>query len=122
MESDLWTDEYFGGDGTGDGNCVETGPFANLTLRWVQDGSTSDHCLTRRFSERSLNAASVENIDKCKQIANYTQAWQCYSNGPHGSGHGGVGGIVSSNLLMALCCSFSPEVFKCGVLIVTVIR
>ncbi|KAH8201560.1 hypothetical protein TruAng_004252 [Truncatella angustata] len=98
-ETDMWSEAYFGGDGTGQGNCVETGPFANLTLRWVQDGSVSEHCLTRRFSQRSLQAASLDNIARCSVIGNYTDAWQCFSNGPHGSGHGGVGGIMSDATL-----------------------
>ncbi|KAK9425028.1 hypothetical protein SUNI508_03168 [Seiridium unicorne] len=37
LESDMWSAEYFGGDGTGEGNCVETGPFTSLTLRWMSD-------------------------------------------------------------------------------------
>lgn len=98
----MWSDEYFGGDGTGAGNCIETGPFANLTLRWVQDGSVQDHCLTRRLNQASLNSASLTNLARCNAIGNYTDAWTCFSNGPHGSGHGAVGGIVC---LLASSCS-----------------
>lgn len=102
-ESELWSDAYFGGDGAGADRCVATGPFANLTLRWLQDSTVSEHCLTRRFQERALEAASTANIAKCDAISTYEDAWQCFSNGPHGSGHGGVGGIVRLPSLL-LCC------------------
>ncbi|KAJ2985735.1 hypothetical protein NUW58_g5374 [Xylaria curta] len=32
--SELWKEEYFGGDGTGPDGCIEIGPFRNLTLIW----------------------------------------------------------------------------------------
>ncbi|KAF7522554.1 hypothetical protein G7054_g12090 [Neopestalotiopsis clavispora] len=98
-ESELWSDEYFGGDGRSSDRCVTTGSFANLTLRWQQDATVSEHCLTRRFNERSLQEASLEVIANCYAIDNYNEAWECLSNGPHGAGHGGVGGIMSDPTL-----------------------
>ncbi|KAI1873298.1 uncharacterized protein JN550_003551 [Neoarthrinium moseri] len=97
--SELWSEEYFGGDGTGANNCVETGPFANLTLRWTREGTVDESCLTRRFSNRSLASTSQTNINACNTITNYTQAWNCWSGGPHSGGHSGVGGIMSDATL-----------------------
>jgi hypothetical protein len=66
--SEMWSDDYFGGNGVKGTYCVETGPFANLTLRWLADGSTSDHCLTRIFNNNSLQSTSQANINKCNAI------------------------------------------------------
>lgn len=90
--ADVWN--YFGGDGTGSGGCVETGPFANLTLRWTQDRQAEDHCLVRRFSDRALAQAVQANQDTCFAKDNFVDAWNCLEALPHGAGHGGVGGLV----------------------------
>lgn len=74
--SELWSDEYFGGNGTGEASCIETGPFANLTLRFVTSG-VSDHCLTRQFSQRSFSSNAQPNIDRCNAIQNFTSATTC---------------------------------------------
>ncbi|KAI1335914.1 amino acid transporter [Xylariaceae sp. FL0016] len=98
-DSELWSTEYFGGNGSGDDNCVTDGPFANLTLRFNQDGSPTEKCLTRIFSDRQFATAAQENIDECNAIDNYTEAWECWSRDPHSAGHGGVGGIMSDATL-----------------------
>ncbi|KAH8163497.1 hypothetical protein CIB48_g4751 [Xylaria polymorpha] len=103
--SDLWKDEYFGGDGTGPDGCIETGPFRNLTLRWVQNGAVEEHCLSREFSTSELQMTSQDNIDQCNAIQNYTDAWLCWFGGPHGSlgphaaGHAAVGGVMGDATL-----------------------
>lgn len=92
----MFSDEYFGGNGTDDGTYrVIDGKFANMTLRWLGDGSTKDHLLTRINNESALNFTSQENIDECNRITNYTSAWQCLATNPHAAGHAGIGGIVS---------------------------
>ncbi|KAI0133933.1 hypothetical protein BJ170DRAFT_690262 [Xylariales sp. AK1849] len=97
--SEMWKEEYFGGNGTEEDKCVVDGPFANLTLRWLADGSVSDHCLTRIFSDRSLSGTSQANIDACNAITNYSSAWNCWSGSPHISGHAAVGGIMLDGTL-----------------------
>ncbi|KAI1347433.1 hypothetical protein F5Y01DRAFT_295087 [Xylaria sp. FL0043] len=103
--SDLWKDEYFGGDGTGPDGCVETGPFRNLTLIWTADGNVTEHCLSRQFSTADLQMTNQANINECNAIQNYTDAWLCWFGGPHGSvgphaaGHAGVGGVMSDATL-----------------------
>ncbi|KAI0412994.1 amino acid transporter [Xylaria grammica] len=98
--SALWGDDdsHFGSNGQ-DEYCVWDGPFANLTLRWLLDASTEDHCLTRNWSQEELDKGTQPNIDKCNSIDNYTDAWLCWSQNPHSAGHGGIGGIMSDGTL-----------------------
>ncbi|KAF7536186.1 hypothetical protein G7054_g4736 [Neopestalotiopsis clavispora] len=81
--SEMWSTKYFGGNGRESDYCVVDGPFANLTLRWLQDGSVSEHCLTRIHNDSLLSSTSQANIDKCNAIDNYTEAWECWKGGPH---------------------------------------
>ncbi|KAI1873463.1 hypothetical protein JX265_005085 [Neoarthrinium moseri] len=97
--SEMWSTEYFGGNGTAENYCVVDGPFANLTLRWLADGSIEDHCLTRIMNDNSLSRTSQEEIDACNAITNYTSAWECFNGGPHGGGHAAVGGIMLDGTL-----------------------
>ncbi|ETS85154.1 hypothetical protein PFICI_03179 [Pestalotiopsis fici W106-1] len=92
--SDLWKDEYFGGNGVGTSRCVQDGPFASLVLRWQLNGQVGDHCLTRNFNQNSFNAAAQSNIDRCNAIDSFTEARSCWEGSPHSAGHGGVGGIL----------------------------
>lgn len=95
-DTDMFDDQYFGGNGTDDGTYrVIDGQFANLTLRWIGDGSVKDYKLTRINDEGALCKTYRKNIDKCNAITNYTSAWECWSSGPHGAGHEAIGGIVN---------------------------
>ncbi|PVH96203.1 Di-copper centre-containing protein [Periconia macrospinosa] len=99
-DTDMFDDQYFGGNGTDDGTYrVIDGQFANLTLRWIGDGSVKDHKLTRMNDEGALNKTDQKNIDKCNAITNYTSAWECWSSGPHGAGHEAIGGIMVDGTL-----------------------
>lgn len=93
--AEMWSEKYFGGNGSEWDNCVVDGPFANLTLRWLADGGFSDHCLTRIMNEEMLRSTSQSNIDKCMEITSYEDAYLCWKGGPHAGGHAAVGGIVS---------------------------
>ncbi|KAI0122938.1 amino acid transporter [Xylariales sp. AK1849] len=98
--SDLWQDQYFGGNGVGQTGCIASGPSANLTLRWEDaEGQIQDKCLSRNFSPRSFNSAAQSNIDECNAIDNYDEAWVCWYQSPHGAGHGGVGKIMADPTL-----------------------
>jgi tyrosinase len=76
-DSDMWSDRYFGGNGTADDHCVVDGAFANLTLRWLADGAFSDHCLTRIMNNGILKSTSQTKTDKCNAITNYADAYLC---------------------------------------------
>lgn len=95
-DSALWSEDAFGGNGSGEEMCVSNGPFANLTLRYnVGAGVDSGHCLTRNFTQESFNTAATKYIKECNKIDTYEEAWICWSRNPHNAGHGGTGGIVS---------------------------
>ncbi|KAJ5024613.1 hypothetical protein J3E73DRAFT_391961 [Bipolaris maydis] len=100
-DTDMFDDRYFGGNGTDGTYRVIDGKFANLTLRWLGDGSTKDHYLTRKNDEASLNGTDRENIAKSNAITKYTSAWECWASGsgPHEAGHRGIGGIMQDDAL-----------------------
>ncbi|KAI5777134.1 hypothetical protein EDC01DRAFT_714096 [Geopyxis carbonaria] len=82
----------FGGDGTGTGNCIATGPFANYTLHTGPGYENTAHCIQRELSDRSSLASGQSYIDTCMAMGSFAQAWPCIELMPHSGGHGGVGG------------------------------
>ncbi|KAL1857109.1 hypothetical protein Daus18300_010452 [Diaporthe australafricana] len=87
----------FGGQG---GQCLDDGPFANLTVH-LQYNFTSlefyaeDRCVHRAFNESYFLLADQKYIDECFASDDGTVALACYFVKPHTSGHGGVGGLMS---------------------------
>jgi hypothetical protein len=86
----------FGGDGSGRGNCITTGPFANYTNHLGPGYAITDHCIDRQISNSFSTGSSQKEVDKCLAMATFAQAWPCIEAQPHGGGHGGVGGEVSA--------------------------
>ncbi|KAH8826786.1 hypothetical protein DL96DRAFT_1815858 [Flagelloscypha sp. PMI_526] len=86
-------DLSFGGDDdASNNNCVNTGPFANLTLSIGPGSQVTNHCLNRAVSNRASQSAGQSYIDACMAKTTFADAWPCIeNNGPHGAGHGGVG-------------------------------
>ncbi|KAI0139221.1 hypothetical protein BJ166DRAFT_489670 [Pestalotiopsis sp. NC0098] len=93
--SDLFQEQYYGGNGAGGDSCITGGPFANLTLRFLADNQMADHCLSRQFDQFSFSAAAQNYINKCNTFTKYVLAWNCFTLAPHSAGHNGVGGIMS---------------------------
>ncbi|KAK6083315.1 amino acid transporter [Seiridium cupressi] len=91
---DLWKDANFGGDGEGEDDCIQTGPFANLTLRWELNNGVEDHCLSRSFSQHQFSQAAQTNIDRCNAIDDFSTARSCLEGSPHSAGHGGVALVI----------------------------
>ncbi|RWA09323.1 hypothetical protein EKO27_g5783 [Xylaria grammica] len=89
----------FGGNGTGNGGCVTDGPFANLTLHFQRNLTTSDYCLSRLFSDRSFAASNSTNVEICLKKETFVDVWNCMEGAIHGAGHGGVGGTMLDLLL-----------------------
>jgi tyrosinase len=96
LADEMFTEQYFGGNGQGTDGCIADGPFVNLSLAFTP--KTDNSCLYRNFSQTKLQQGVQANIDQCNAITNYTDAWPCWANMPHGAGHGGIGGIVSQPL------------------------
>ncbi|KAI0483823.1 Di-copper centre-containing protein [Xylaria cf. heliscus] len=84
----------FGGDGSGSSRCITDGPFMNTTLRIQENLSTSEYCISRGLNDRSFNSAVQTNVDKCLNMANFVDAWNCIESNPHSAGHGGVSGTM----------------------------
>ncbi|KAI3322651.1 Di-copper centre-containing protein [Xylariaceae sp. AK1471] len=89
----------FGGNGTGSSNCIEDGPFANLTLHIKEDLTTTDYCISRSMNNFAFSAASRANVETCLKYEHFIDAWQCFENRPHSAGHGGVSGTMMNLLL-----------------------
>lgn len=95
-------DDSFGPDGSGDDYCVQSGPFANLTLYLDDDGNASEsYCLSRALSDNQLAKGEQSVVDDCVyNQTTFEDAWSCFeSNGPHGAGHGGMYVISQSHPL-----------------------
>lgn len=58
---------------------------------------TSAYCLSRNLNQTAFELANSTYLDPCMAKKNYTDAWTCLNaDGPHGAGHQGVGGVVST--------------------------
>ncbi|KAI0011054.1 Di-copper centre-containing protein [Xylariaceae sp. FL0662B] len=99
--SALWDTELgFGGNGSSsEDQCITDGPFANVTLHFNMDLTTTEVCITRRLNDRAFSSAARENVEKCLAQDGFEEAWNCLEGGPHGAGHGGVSGTMVNPLL-----------------------
>ncbi|RDW60602.1 hypothetical protein BP6252_11985 [Coleophoma cylindrospora] len=101
INSSLLTPEAFGGNGQGDDNCLQDGPFANMTLT-IGPGTADTntvHCLSRAISDSGMFSSaetSAANVAACNALTTYYEMWECiFPTGPHGSGHFGIGGTMA---------------------------
>ena len=85
----------FGGDGSGRGNCISTGPFANYTNHIGPGYQVTNHCIDRRINNQISSGSSQSNVNQCLQQTSFATAWNCIEGMPHAGGHAGVGGQVS---------------------------
>ncbi|KAJ0104427.1 hypothetical protein J7T55_010891 [Diaporthe amygdali] len=88
----------FGGQG---GQCLDDGPFANLTIHLSYNFTSlefyaDDRCVSRHFNDTSFLLGNQTNIDKCFAMDDGIAALDCYFGNPHTSGHGGVGGTMAN--------------------------
>lgn len=88
----------FGGQG---GECIDDGPFANLTIHLSYNYTSlefyaDDRCISRSFNTTSFQIGNQAAIDKCFAYDDAPTALDCYFLGPHGGGHLGVGGTMAN--------------------------
>ncbi|KAJ2782828.1 hypothetical protein H4R18_002039 [Coemansia javaensis] len=94
VTSDLFTDSYCGGNGSGDKNCVANGPFANWEMR-----VDNPHCLARKFNQGDSIApfwppeALLSMQNTCSQYGALSSGIE---NGCHGAVHLGISGDMST--------------------------
>lgn len=92
----MWDAESFGGNGTGSGNCVEDGRFANYTLHIGPGDEDTDYCLRRAWNnEEAIANANSTVLEMCNAYNTYAPWWNCISNIPHKGVHTYIGGVVS---------------------------
>ncbi|KAJ3455982.1 hypothetical protein MRS44_017464 [Fusarium solani] len=72
-------DTGFGGQGD---NCVNDGPFANLTLHLNATSKNVNECLTREFSPDGFQNGQQVYIDECLNTTNYVDASNATSSDP----------------------------------------
>ncbi|KAJ1821177.1 hypothetical protein GGH91_003150 [Coemansia sp. RSA 2671] len=94
ITSDLFTNDYLGGNGKGDQGCVQSGPFAN----W-QMSVDSPHCLSRKFNQGDSIAPfwpPEALLSMQKTCAQYGALSSGIENGCHGAVHLGISGDMST--------------------------
>jgi hypothetical protein len=94
----MWSEQYFGGNGSEVDNCVVTGPFANRTEHIAPLEQTTDYCFARNFNQtKGLSYAARANVDDCYEFdgSDFDGFYNCMAYLPHIGGHQGVGGVVS---------------------------
>ncbi|KAI9055630.1 hypothetical protein LZ554_000574 [Drepanopeziza brunnea f. sp. 'monogermtubi'] len=104
FQSDMWSDVYFGGNGSSEvnenneQNCVTTGPFANRTEHIGPLEQTTDYCFARKFNEtKGLIYGARANVDACYEFgsAEYESFYNCMAYAPHIAGHQATGGVMT---------------------------
>ncbi|KXX77832.1 Tyrosinase [Madurella mycetomatis] len=88
----------FGGDGSGAGGCITTGPFANYTNSLGPGYEITDHCINRRINDFMSRGSSQAQVDRCLAAEDFDTAWNCIEGQPHAGGHGGVGGQMMNGV------------------------
>lgn len=88
----------FGGNGSGDLNCVPDGPFSNMTNHLGPGYNISDTCLSRNFTPAQFSKGNQTYIDTCNAIDNYEEAYWCWKTNPHSNAHLGVDGTMEDPL------------------------
>ncbi|KAJ2325145.1 hypothetical protein GGI00_005125, partial [Coemansia sp. RSA 2681] len=94
ISSEVFTNDYLGGNGMGDQNCVQSGPFAN----W-QMSVDSPHCLSRKFNQGDAIAPfwpPEALLSMQKTCAQYGALSSGIENGCHGAVHLGISGDMST--------------------------
>jgi tyrosinase len=85
----------FGGDGVAPTRCIADGPFANVSLHFIADLSTTNYCIMRSMNECPFEGEAQSVLDVCLDKNTYEDVWHCLEARPHAGGHAGVGGVVS---------------------------
>ncbi|KAJ2714138.1 hypothetical protein H4R19_001884 [Coemansia spiralis] len=94
VTSSLFTSDYCGGNGSGDKNCVTSGPFANWEMK-----VDNPHCLARKFNQGNSIAPfwpPEALLSMQKTCSQYGALSSGIENGCHGAVHLGISGDMST--------------------------
>ncbi|PBP27391.1 tyrosinase [Diplocarpon rosae] len=97
FQSDMWSDQYFGGNGSPDDNCVRTGAFANRTMHVGPFTQTTDYCFNRKFNQTAgLTLGVRSHTDACYkyEATDFDTFYKCLAKDPHIAGHRATGGVM----------------------------
>ncbi|KAI0190321.1 Di-copper centre-containing protein [Astrocystis sublimbata] len=89
----------FGGQGHNHSICIDDGPFLRTILRFHEDLTSSEYCISRNFDDKFFAFCSQPSVDLCLLSGNFVDAWKRIEFGPHAGGHGGVGGVMENLML-----------------------
>lgn len=96
FQSDMWDEDYFGGNGSGIENCVASGPFANRTLHVGPLETTTDYCFARKFNAtKGLYYGARARVNDCYEFDDFPSFYGCMAYYPHIAGHQAVGGVMT---------------------------
>jgi hypothetical protein len=91
-------DTGFGGDGlTSSRNCIQDGPFGNVTINIGPNYRNVPTCLARSINRRrnplqTMNATLQAKT--CMDYTTYEDVWPCLYGTPHLLGHAIMGSLV----------------------------
>ncbi|KAJ1833357.1 hypothetical protein LPJ63_002829 [Coemansia sp. RSA 2711] len=94
ISSDLFTNNYMGGNGAGPQGCVSSGPFADWKMN-----IDSPHCLARKFNQGDSIAPfwpPEALLSMQKTCSQYGALSSGIENGCHGAVHLGISGDMST--------------------------
>ncbi|KAI1339650.1 Di-copper centre-containing protein [Xylariaceae sp. FL0016] len=97
--SGLFEDKYFSPlpakTSDGQGTCLSTGTFGNVTLHVGPGTGNSDHCLSRAGDDSLTESVSASFVNDCNSRTGYDDMRSCQELGPHAYGHNGIGAVMA---------------------------
>ncbi|KAJ2708120.1 hypothetical protein FB645_000229 [Coemansia sp. IMI 203386] len=94
ISSEVFTSDYFGGNGAGPDNCIQNGPFSNWKMN-----VDSPHCLARKFNNGDTISPfwpPEALLSMQKTCSQYGALSSGIENGCHGAVHLGISGDMST--------------------------
>lgn len=85
----------FGGSGRGVGNCVQDGPFVNLTVNIGPGFTSQPRCVNRRITNAFGALCGTTQVKAALSPATYNLVWDTIYSGPHLLGHMALSMMVS---------------------------
>ncbi|PSR88711.1 tyrosinase [Coniella lustricola] len=98
FQSEMWSANSFGGNGTGADLCLMDGAFANTTMHIGPGLEDSSYCLYRDQTAEFVQYMGTDKLTECKSHNDYYGFFNCmvdFNTSPHVAGHNATGGMMS---------------------------
>ncbi|KAH7132381.1 hypothetical protein B0J11DRAFT_481656 [Dendryphion nanum] len=82
----------FGGNGSGEDDCISDGPFKDYVGPIGPRQIIQDHCIYRVVNDCASATGKSDVVERCMKSNTYIDFWNCLEALPHTAGHGGIGG------------------------------